>query len=76
MSLVTVDALLGQVEQLSFEDKLLLLEKIAHAVRSDPQAELKPSTKRVVGLHAGMGWMADDFDAPLGDSFWLGEESE
>ena len=25
---------------------------------------------RVAGLHAGMGWMSDDFDAALPDSFW------
>jgi prevent-host-death family protein len=30
--------------------------------------------QRVAGLHAGMGWMSDDFDAPLPDEFWLGEE--
>ena len=26
--------------------------------------------KRVLGLHAGQTWIADDFDAPLPDSFW------
>lgn len=63
MAVVTVDTVLGQVEQLSFEDKLLLLEKIAQAVRSEPKAESKSPTKRVMGLHQGMGWMADDFDS-------------
>ena len=33
--------------------------------------EQKP---RIAGLHAGMGWMSDDFDDELPDSFWLGEE--
>jgi hypothetical protein len=28
---------------------------------------------RVFGLHAGQVWMSDDFDAPLPDEFWLGE---
>lgn len=32
------------------------------------------SKPRVAGLHAGMGWVSDDFDAELPDSFWLGEE--
>lgn len=27
---------------------------------------------RVPGLHAGQYWIADDFDAPLPESFWLG----
>jgi antitoxin (DNA-binding transcriptional repressor) of toxin-antitoxin stability system len=33
------------------------------------QTDVKP---RVAGLHAGMGWMSDDFDAPLPDEFWAG----
>ncbi len=28
---------------------------------------------RVPGLHAGKVWISPDFDAPLPDSFWLGE---
>lgn len=30
-------------------------------------------SKRVLGLHRGMGWMSEDFNAPLSDEFWLGE---
>lgn len=31
---------------------------------------------RILGLHAHLGpaWMSDDFDEPLPDEFWLGEE--
>ncbi len=29
---------------------------------------------RTPGLHKGLYWIAEDFDAPLPDSFWLGEE--
>jgi antitoxin (DNA-binding transcriptional repressor) of toxin-antitoxin stability system len=28
---------------------------------------------RVPGLHKGKVWISPDFDAPLSDSFWLGE---
>ncbi|SKB06027.1 hypothetical protein SAMN02745166_04403 [Prosthecobacter debontii] len=28
------------------------------------------------GLHAGMITMSDDFNEPLPDSFWLGEEND
>lgn len=31
---------------------------------------------RTPGLHAGRYWIADDFDAPLPDSFWLGTDGE
>jgi len=28
---------------------------------------------RVPGLHTGKIWTSNDFDAPIADSFWLGE---
>ena len=34
----------------------------------------KYSKHRKFGLHRGLMKMSDDFDAPLPDSFWLGEE--
>jgi hypothetical protein len=33
-----------------------------------------PPTDRQPGLHPGAFVISDDFDAPLPDSFWLGEE--
>jgi prevent-host-death family protein len=33
--------------------------------------ETKP-VQRIPGLHKGEFYMADDFDAPLPDEFWLG----
>ena len=30
---------------------------------------------RIAGLNAGPFWMSDDFNAPLPDSFWLGQVS-
>ncbi len=39
-------------------------------------AEPSPAARQpfVFGLHQGQVWMSDDFDAPLPDSFWLGED--
>ena len=33
-----------------------------------------PPARRLTDLHAGLTWVSDDSDAPLPDSFWLGEE--
>lgn len=33
-----------------------------------------PHSTRIPNLHAGLIYMSDDFDDPLPDSFWLGEE--
>lgn len=43
---------------------------------NEPQntADSAPLSKRIPGLHKGAYMMADDFDAPLPDTFWLGEE--
>ena len=47
-----------------------LVDQTLAQIAAPPQS-LKP---RVPGLHEGQVWIADDFDDPLPDSFWLGEE--
>jgi len=37
-------------------------------------AEAPATKQRILGLHAGNFTVADDFDAALPDSFWLGEQ--
>jgi antitoxin (DNA-binding transcriptional repressor) of toxin-antitoxin stability system len=32
----------------------------------------KPKKQQVFGQHEGMGWISDNFNAPLSDDFWLG----
>lgn len=45
------------------------------AVReTEADADGLPTAPRTPGLHAGQYEIADDFDAPLPDSFWLGAE--
>ncbi len=36
--------------------------------------DIKKSSKRIPNLHKGSFVVSDDFDEPLPDSFWLGEE--
>lgn len=38
------------------------------------RARLVTTEPRKLGLNKGKVWMADEFDAPLPDSFWTGEE--
>lgn len=44
--------------------------------RKDPPPieETAPEQPRIAGLHAGLGWISPDFNDPLPDEFWLGEE--
>jgi Protein of unknown function (DUF2281) len=40
-------------------------------VQSQPNQQIQQS--RVLGLHAGKGWISDDFNEPLPDEFWIEE---
>ena len=63
-------ALLEQIQFLTPEQQQEVLD-FAAFLRQKAPVVLK---KRVPGLHKGNAyWMADDFDAPLPDEFWLGE---
>jgi len=34
----------------------------------------KPKGKRIAGLNRGSIWTSQDFDEPLPDEFWIGQE--
>lgn len=60
-----------QAEVLNFLNFL-----IASQTEIDRQEEstAQPKRQRVLGLNKGEIFMSDDFNAPLSDEFWLGEE--
>ncbi|BDI29247.1 hypothetical protein CCAX7_12980 [Capsulimonas corticalis] len=55
------------------EKQAILHEMIDQALAQETVVEPEPR-ERIAGLFAGKMHMAEDFDAPLPDSFWLGEE--
>lgn len=48
------------------------------AARDAGEIPVQPDTPgaRTPGLHAGLYWIVDDFDAPLPDDFWLGADDQ
>jgi len=63
-------ALLEQVRSLTPEQQQEVLDFAAFLQQKVPVT----TKERVPGLHKEISyWMADDFDAPLSDAFWLGE---
>jgi hypothetical protein len=61
-------------------DGLLKLDHLPFADGEEVHVRIEPKPvdagkPRRLGLHPGTATMADDFDAPLPDSFWLGEDS-
>ncbi len=73
----------GKLSQLL--SQLLELAQAGHEViiqdEQNGKARLVPvatpamSGPRCFGLHQGEVWMSDDFNAPLPDTFWLGEKA-
>lgn len=66
-------SVIEQIKQLTDAERQQLVDYLqSEQAKSEPP---KPK-KRVIGLHEhlGKGWMADDFDDELPDSFWLGED--
>lgn len=47
------------------------------AMRDAGEIATEPDTlgARTPGLHAGLYWIAEDFDDPLPDNFWLGADA-
>jgi len=70
---ITFDELLKVVDQLSDEQKRALKQRLAD--NAELAAGKKPKKPRVLGLHPGAFQPADDFDDPLPDEFWLGEDA-
>lgn len=68
---MTFQEMLEKVSTLSLEERKALMHVLVDTI-SEPQTEkLK---ERIPGLHAGTTWVSADFDDPLPDEFWLGEE--
>ena len=65
------------VEKNPLKDLVALLvdgKEVILTESGKPVARLVLVRPRVLGLHDGSVWTSDDFDAPLPDEFWLGEQ--
>ena len=64
-------------ERMDLEDLLSLIAEGAEVLLTDgdtPVARLVPVGKRVAGLHPGAIWTSEDFDEPLPEEFWTGNQ--
>ncbi len=72
---IEFEELLKVVGQLSVEQKRILKEQLSEEMIPQNYAVQTVPQERIPGLHAGMIWISDDFDDPLPDEFWLGEDT-
>lgn len=59
-------------------EEILLLQNGVGFARITPRraTENDENAPRVASLHRGNFWVSDDFDDPLPESFWLGEDTD
>ena len=73
----TLSEIESAVARLSVPELIELERVVQHTL--DDRRNLTTSTEsqrpRVLGLHQGAWTVADEFDAPLPDEFWLGKDA-
>lgn len=74
MSTTTIDVQEAHTHWQEMLGLVLAGNEILVTLAQKPVMRLVPiqreSEPRIAGLHAGMGWVSDDFDAALPDEFW------
>ncbi|RLT41432.1 MAG: type II toxin-antitoxin system prevent-host-death family antitoxin [Chloroflexi bacterium] len=77
MNTTTVDVIDAQTRFLELLSRVIAGDEIVVTQEQKPVARLLPVEStlkpRVAGLHAGLGWVSDDFDDPLPDEFWVSD---
>jgi Protein of unknown function (DUF2281) len=72
--MITVETIVNELN--SVPEPLLaeVLSFIRAAKNKSVQLSQQLVFQRVAGLHEGQIWMSDDFNEPLPDEFWLGDD--
>ena len=69
------ETLVAKLQFLSPEQQQTLLDFAEFLVQRHIQPEqAQQAQQRVLGLNQGEIWMSEDFNEPLPDEFWTGEE--
>ena len=69
---MTFEELIAQARELPITQRKTMIHELVESL--NPEEEVTSDTKkRIAGLHAGQGWVSDDFNDELPDSFWLGQ---
>lgn len=69
---MTFEELVAQARELSISQRKALINELVDSLTEE--VTQVSSVKRVPGLHAGQGWISEDFNEELPESFWLGQD--
>lgn len=72
--MITIKTIITELD--SVPEALLaeVLSFIRSAKNKAENSHNQSNVQRIAGLHAGQIWMSDDFNDPLPDEFWLGDD--
>ena len=72
---MTLEAIIEEIQRLNPDDRKKLREVLnAEETKEGANGTKENLGKRVPNLNRGAARMSSDFDEPLPDEFWLGEE--
>lgn len=78
MSANKIESIYSEIEaSLSQTEKLHLIQKVISSLlpsKTDLEPIQSQQSPRIAGLHLGNAWISDDFNEPLSDEFWLGQQ--
>jgi hypothetical protein len=75
---MSAQEILAELPRLSVEERAELAKALQELAVCEDAQEASPApavSARKAGLHEGAWTIADDFDDPLPDEFWLGEDA-
>ncbi|NES99416.1 MAG: DUF2281 domain-containing protein [Sphaerospermopsis sp. SIO1G1] len=75
--MINIETIVNELESVP-EDLLIEILDFIRTVKSqnvNQNIQLsETTTQRIPGLHQGEIWISDDFNDPLPDEFWLGDD--
>jgi hypothetical protein len=71
---VTIETIIRELDSAPEPLLVAVLDFIQSTKAKTNQESTRNNTPRIPGLHHGEIWMSEDFNEPLPDDFWLGED--
>lgn len=72
--MITVETIVNELNSLPEPLLAEVLSFIREAKNKSVQSSQQVGFQRFAGLHEGQIWMSDDFNEPLPDEFWVGDD--
>lgn len=72
--MITVETIIRELDSAPEPLLAAVLDFIQSTKAKTNQVSDQNNSPRIAGLHKGKIWIAEDFNAPLPDEFWLGED--